>query len=73
MPITAPVLGKGLFSYREGIDRHACSGRVADFRLTLIRSPGFLTMFFFTDISDLLDKLRKYISIEKYTLVLARI
>ena len=74
--ITVPLLSKGLFfSYREGmsIDRHAGSGRVGDFRLILIISPGFLTMFSFTAVSDVQDKLWKYICIEEDTLVLARI
>ena len=65
--------GKGLFSYREGtsIDRHVCSRRIGDFRLILIIiSTGFLTMFSFTDVNDVQDKLRKYIWIEKVTLVL---
>ena len=35
--------------------------------------PSFLTMFSFTDVSDVQDKFRKYICIEKDTLVLARI
>ena len=43
------------------------------FRLILIISPGFLTIFSFTDVSDDQDKLKKYICIEKDTLVLARI
>ena len=62
-PITVPLLGKCLFSYREGtrIDHHACSGRFGDVRLILIISPRFLTMFSFTDVSDVQDTLRKYI------------
>ena len=74
-PITVPLLDEGLFSYREGmsIDHHASSRRVGVFRLIFIISSGFLTMFSFTDVSDVQDKLRKYICIEKDTLVLARI
>ena len=63
-PVTVPLLGKGLFSYREGtsIDHHACSRRVGDFRHILIISPGFLTMFSFTDVCDVQD-MRDYHSV----------
>ena len=62
--------GLGLFSYREGmnIDYHSCSRRFGDFGLVLLISPNFLTMFSFIDVSDVQDKLRKYICIGKYTL-----
>ena len=49
-PITVPLLGKGLLSYSEGmsIDRHACSGRVGDFRLilTLLCDPSHTHLLF---------------------------
>ena len=69
-----PLQGKGPFSYREGksIDHYACSRRIGDFRLLYIRSSGFLTMFSFTDVSDVQDKLRENLWVKNVTLVLIR-
>ena len=47
-----PNAGQGLISYKEGtsIDHHACSRRIDDFRLIFIISPGYLTMFSFSNV-----------------------